>query len=99
VQPGAAGQRQKILIRFDDRFADEMQRFARQIVRLRGDAELNAWSGIAAVDVLQVELRRDDRPVLWAPKRFKWPSPDEVIKDPDLDEFLRLTREARQDAR
>ena len=97
VQPKPTG-RQQIDIRFDDRFADDMQRFARQIVRVYGDAEIKASGAIAALEVLQIELIRDDRPALWAAKRFKWPLPEEAIDDPNLDEFLQLTRDARQDA-
>lgn len=98
VQSRTNGGRATVKFEFEDRFADELQRFARQIVRVHGIAQLDADDVITTLQVVQVEHIRDDLRGLWAPKRFKWPTEDEVIHDPDIEEFLHETREARQDS-
>ena len=98
VQPDAKGGQSTVRFEFDDSFGDELQRFARQIVRVHGSAQLDDRGSVAALKAIQLEQVRDDRRGMWAPKRFKWPSDDEVIHAPDIEEFLRETREARQGA-
>lgn len=98
VQPATKDGQSAVKFEFDDSFADELQRFARQIVRVHGIAQLDAKGAVRALTAVQVEHIRDDRRGMWAPKRFKWPSDDEVIHDPNIEEFLRETREARQGA-
>ena len=92
VQPTAEGGQSAVRFEFDDSFGDELQRFARQIVRVHGIAQLDDRGSVAALKAIQLEQVRDDRHGMWAPKRFKWPSDDEVIHDPDIEEFLRETR-------
>ena len=99
VQRHSNGGRSTVKIQFDDRFADELQQFARQIVRVHGIAQLNAGDVVTTLRAVQVEHIRDDVRGVWAPKRFKWPTGAEVIHDPHVEEFLRETREARQDSR
>lgn len=98
VQPTAQDGQSAVRFEFDDGFGDELQRFARQIVRVHGVAQLDERGAIAALKAIQLEHVRDDRRAMWAPKRFKWPADDEVIDDPNIEEFLRETREARQGA-
>lgn len=98
VQPAAEDGQSAVSFEFDDSFGDELQRFARQIVRVHGIAQLDDQGRVATLKAIQLEQARDDRRAMWAPKRFKWPSDDEVIHDPDIEEFLRETREARQGA-
>lgn len=98
VQPAAQDGQSTVPFEFDDGFGDELQRFARQIVRVHGVAQLDERGAIAALKAIQLEHVRDDRRALWAPKRFKWPADDELIQDPNIEEFLRETREARQGA-
>lgn len=98
VQPTAEDGQSAVRFEFDDSFGDELQHLARQIVRVHGIAQLDDRGGVAALKAIQIEQVCDDRRGMWAPKRFKWPSDDEVIHDPDIEEFLRETREARQGA-
>lgn len=98
VQPTAEDGQSAVSFEFDDSFGDELQRFARQIVRVHGIAQLDDRGSVAALKAIQLEQVRDDRRGMWASKRFKWPSDDEVIHDPNIEEFLRETREARQGA-
>lgn len=98
VQPAAQGGQSAVRFEFDDGFGDELQRFARQIVRVHGVAQLDEQGAIAALKAIQLEQVCDDRRAMWVPKRFKWPADDEVIDDPNIEEFLRETREARQGA-
>lgn len=98
VQPAVKDGPAAVQFEFDDSFSDELQRFARQIVRVHGIAQLDARDAITALKVIQLEQIRDDRRGMWAPKRFKWPGEGEVIDDPHIEDFLRETREARQGA-
>ena len=98
VQPDAKGGQSAVRFEFDDSFGDELQHLARQIVRVHGIAQLDDRGSVAALKAIQLEQVRDDRRGMWASKRFKWPSDDEVIHDPNIEEFLRETREARQGA-
>jgi len=92
VQPTAEDGQSAVRFEFDDSFGDELQRFARQIVRVHGIAQLDDQGSVAALKAIQLEQVRDDRRGMWAPKRFKWPSDDEVIPAPDIEEFLCETR-------
>ena len=86
-----------VKLTFSDEFADEMQAHARQIVLCHGDAGMAPSGDIAELSIVAIELIRDDRASMWAAKRFRMPTPEEAIDDPDIEEFVRTTYEARRD--
>ena len=83
---------------FLDDLADDMQRCARQYVMVNGDASLSVGGAVRSVAISSIWTVRDDRHVLWGPKRFSWPKPDELIVDPNIEEFIREIYEARRDS-
>jgi len=89
---GKAGAR-RIRLKFPDELANDMQRCARQQVSVRGAATIGATGAVNSLDVQWIQAEFDDRRLLWAPKRFRWPAPDQRIDNVDMDEFLRTSRD------
>ena len=84
-------------LRFADELANDMQRLARQMVSVQGQAELTSSGAIQSLTVERISLDFDDRHGLWAPKRFKWPTNEELWADVDVEEFLRTSRDDEGD--
>ena len=84
-------------LRFADELANDMQRLARQLVTVQGLAELNSSGVVQSLTVERISLEFDDRHVLWAPKRFRWPTDEELWTDVDVEEFLRTSRDDEGD--
>lgn len=82
-----------VLLRFPDELANDLQRCARQQVRVRGVALLDAGEEIESLNVQQIHSTLDDRRGLWAPKRLRWPTSDERLDNVDMQEFLRTSSE------
>lgn len=81
----------KISLRFADELAGDMQRLARQLVAAVGLATLYEDGDVRELDVTGITLQIDDRGALWPPKRFKWPTKDQLLSNVDMEEFLRTS--------
>ncbi len=84
---------QMVLLRFPDELANDVQRCARQQVSVHGIAMLDAGGAIESLNVQRIHVTLDDRRGLWAPKRLRWPTPDERLDNVDMQEFLRTSSE------
>ena len=84
---------QMVLLRFPDELANDLQRCARQQVSVHGVAMLDAGGAIESLNVQRIHSTLDDRQGLWAPKRLRWPTPDERLNNVDMQEFLRTSSE------
>ena len=84
---------QMVLLRFPDELANDVQRCARQQVSVHGVAMLDAGGEIESLNVQRIRSTLDDRQSLWAPKRLRWPTPDERLDNVDMQEFLRTSSE------
>ena len=90
---------QLLVLRFPDELASDsdMQRCARQHVAAHGLATKTAAGIVVSLAVRWIQAVIDDRPGLWAPKRFTWPSAEERLDNVDMDEFLRTSRDDGED--
>ena len=88
---------QLLVLRFPDELASDMQRCARQHVAAHGVATKTAAGIVESLAVRWIQAVIDDRPGLWAPKRFTWPSADERLDNVDMDEFVRTSRDDGED--
>lgn len=78
----------RIALQFIDEQASDMQRCARQLVKVKGRASLGPDNEILLLNVTSVARHIDDRSALWPSKRFRWPSREELLANVDMEEFL-----------
>ncbi len=79
--------RKLVQLRFADELATDMQQCARQLVTATGKATVSA-GGVQSLEVEKIWVEYDDRRKLWPAKRFRWPSPDELLDNFDVQDFL-----------
>ncbi len=84
-------QRKKLKVaqlRFADELATDMQQCIRQLVVAQGEATVSAAGGIQSLAVERIWAEHDDRRGLWPAKRFRWPAPEELLDNVDVEDFL-----------
>ena len=89
--PPAGGQQRQgefIQIRFDDELAADMQRCARQLVSARGEAAVVESGYVRELNLQSIRVEQDDRHALWPAKLYRWPTPDELLDNVDVQDFL-----------
>ena len=87
----------QILLRFPDELAADMQRCARQMVSVSGEARVRDSGELREMHVQQINVEFDDRRGLWPQKRFRWPSIEERLENVDVQAFLETVHGVDED--
>lgn len=87
----------RILLRFPDELAADMQRCLRQMVSVRGEAKVRDTGDLHEMLVQQINVEFDDRRALWPQKRFRWPTIEERLEDVDVEAFLETVHGVDED--